>query len=154
MHPINNHPVIQFYRQYNNFGRTLNMDFELLEPGKVIYKMKVSSEILAHPAAAHGGAVAGMMDAVLGVAALSSVCEDNEIVSTVELSINYLRPAIVGDDLTGEAEMIWRGKRLLYFEGKIKNQHNEVVAAGKGTFNAYPVAKAVEAGQKALDKKA
>lgn len=148
MHPINQHPVIQFYNNQNNFGKTIGMTFELLEPGKVIYKMRVSKEILAQPIAAHGGAIAALMDATLGVAALSMVCEDNKVVSTVELSINYLKPAIVGDELVGEAEMINCGNRLLYFEGKIRNQKGDVIAAGKGTFNAYPIAKAIEAQQK------
>lgn len=143
MHPINHHPVIKFYNQHNIFGRTIGMSFELQEPGKVIYKMKVEQEILAQPIAAHGGAIAALMDATLGVAALSAVCEDNMIVSTVELSTNFLKPALIGDELTGEAEMINRGKRLLYFEGKIRNQKGEIIAAGKGTFNAYPVEKAI-----------
>lgn len=148
MHPINHHPVIKFYNEHNNFGRTINMTFELLEPGKVVYKMKVEKEILATPYAAHGGAIVAMMDAVLGVSALSLVCADNQIVSTVELSTNFLKPACTGDELIGTAELVHRGKRLLYFEGKIKNQHGEVVAAGKGTFNAYPIAKALEAQSK------
>lgn len=148
MHPINLHPVIQFYKHNNEFGRTINMSFELLEPGKVIYKMKVDKIILAQPVAAHGGAISALMDATLGVAALSVVCTENKVVSTVELSINYLKPAIVGDELIGEAEMIHQGNRLLYFEGKIKNQKGEVIAAGKGTFNAYPIAKAIESQQR------
>lgn len=145
MHPINQHPVIQFYKHNNAFGRTIGMTFELVEPGKVIYKMKVEPEILAQPIAAHGGAITALMDATLGVAALSLVCEDNQVVSTVELSTNFLKPALIGDHLVGEAELIHRGKRLLYLEGKIKNQKGEVVAAGKGTFNAYPIDKAVAA---------
>lgn len=144
MHPINQHPVIEFYKHNNEFGRTIGMTFELLEPGKVIYKMKVEKPILAQPFAAHGGAISAMLDATLGVAALSMVCEENQVVSTVELSTNFLKPACTGDELTGTAELIHKGKRLLYFEGKIRNQHGEIVAAGKGTFNAYPIAKAME----------
>lgn len=144
MHPINYHPVIQFYNQHNEFGRTLGMTYELLEPGKVIYKMTVNTPILAHPAAAHGGSLSAMMDAILGVAALSMVCEENKLVSTVELSTNFLRPALKGDELTGTAEMIHKGKTLLYFEGKIMNQRNEIIVAGKGTFNAYPIEKAMK----------
>lgn len=143
MHPINQHPVIQFYNEHNEFGRTIGMTYELLEPGKVVYKMKVDKKILAHPAAAHGGSLSAMMDAILGVAALSMVCEENKLVSTVELSTNFLKPACAGDELTGASEMIHKGSRLLYFEGKITNQKGEVVCAGKGTFNAYPIEKAV-----------
>lgn len=148
MHPINFHPVIKFYNQYNELGRTLGMTYELLEPGKVIYKMKVEKQILSSPAAAHGGALAAMMDAVLGVAALSMVCTDNKIVSTVELSTNYLRPAMIGDDLTGQAEMLFKGSRLLFFRGEIMNQNGDVIAVGKGTFNAYPIEKAIIAQSK------
>lgn len=141
-HPINNHPVIQSYIRYNNFGREVGMEFELTEPGQIIYKVEITEKVLATPRAAHGGFVATLMDATLGVAALSLVCEEDQLVSTVELSVNYLAPALLGDHLTADAVCISRGKRLLYFEGKIRNQTGKVIAAGKGTFNAYPAIKA------------
>lgn len=141
MNALNTHPVLQQYRAWNTFGDLLGMEFEVPEKGKVIYTMKVAPLHLATPVAAHGGSVAAMMDAALGVACLSQVCEEGHIVSTVSFSIQYLAPAKLNDVLTATAVVVKAGKRLLFVEGKIVNQSGEVIAMANGTMNAYPVEK-------------
>ncbi|SFT73834.1 uncharacterized domain 1-containing protein [Lishizhenia tianjinensis] len=137
--------IIKLYREFNHFGNQLNMDFEILAPGKVLYKMKVGKEHLATPIAAHGGALAGLMDATLGVAGLSKMAEHGKIVSTVEFKINYLAPAKIHDELEALGHVISAGKRILYIEGEIYKFDGEekiVIAKANGTFNAYPAEKA------------
>lgn len=139
---LKEHPTIQNYIAYNHFGRLLGMDFTLESVGTVVYRMKVDEIHLATPRAAHGGTIATLMDAALGVAALGAVCEAGKVVSTVEMSIHFLAPALLNDELTGTAEIISQGNRLLVAEGKIKNQEGKIIASGSGTFNAYPKEKA------------
>lgn len=84
-----------------------------------------------------------MMDGVLGVAALSLAVESERLVSTVEFKINFFKPIQPGDVLLGYGKVIFEGKRLMGSEGTIfrANHHDEVVAKGLGTFNAYPADK-------------
>ncbi len=122
----------------NHFGRLLQMEFTVIEPGLIEYRMPVREEILATVEAAHGGALAGLMDGIMGVAALSSVADEGKLVATLEFKISYLLPALLGDQLSGTGRVIRKGKRIVFAEGEIKNQKGEVLAKGSGTFSAYP----------------
>lgn len=137
-----NHPVLQFYIKSNHFGSLLGMNFQVDGPGKINYSMEVEERHLATPKAAHGGAVCTLMDATMGVCALSKVIEYNQVVSTIEMKISFVSPALKGDTLNGTAEVIKAGHRLLFIEGRIENQKGELIATASGTFNAYPAEKA------------
>lgn len=133
------HPILTLYNKLNNFGNTMGMKLEVVKPGEIIYEMPVLSMHLSNPLAAHGGAVAALMDAVLGVSALSASVEKNSLVSTVEFKLNYFRPVAEGDVLTGSGKVIFEGKSLISTSGEIKNQKGELICTGSGTFNKYPV---------------
>ena len=136
------HPIIKKYIEFNNFGRELGLNFTILEPGVVKHTLTITPKHLATPHTAHGGVTAAMMDAVLGVAALSLVCEEFKIVSTVEFKINYLNPALVGDELSGESIIEQKGNRIVIVSGTIKAlNRDKVIAKAIGTFNAYPAEK-------------
>ncbi len=142
IHPLNFDPIILAYKNGNNFGRLIEMDFELFNPGELEYKIKITEDHLATPYAAHGGVVSALMDSVLGISALSMVCTDDKIVSTVEMKLNFLAPVRLGDQLTGTAIVLSKGNRIVVTEAEIKNQDGLLVAKGMGTFNAYPKEKA------------
>ncbi|MCB0479069.1 MAG: PaaI family thioesterase [Crocinitomicaceae bacterium] len=134
--------IIEEYKKSNHFGELLNMDLESYEEGEVLYKMKIQTKHLATPIAAHGGAVAALMDALLGVTALTVASKSKCVVSTVEFKLNFLKPVILGDTLHGTAKILAQGKRLIIVEGEITNQDGSLVSKGQGTFNAYPKEKA------------
>lgn len=142
MSDLQNHPLILKYIEYNHFGKLLGMDFSIESAGKVTYKMQIGQAHLATPKASHGGAIAALMDATLGVAALSMVCEAGKVVSTVEMGIHFIAPALLEDQLTAKTEILSKGNRLLVVEAKIYNQNQQIIASGSGTFNAYPKEKA------------
>lgn len=137
------HPIIEKYIEFNNFGKELGLQFNIAEPGVVNHFLTVTQKHLATPFTAHGGVIAAMMDAVLGVAALSLVCEDLNIVSTVEFKLNFLNPCLLGDELSGDSVIEQKGKRIIIVSGTIKSvNRNKIIAKAIGTFNAYPAAKA------------
>ena len=138
MNVLNDHPLIQKYIEYNAFGRLIGMSFNITQPGIVEYSMTIRPEHLATPKAAHGGLIAGFLDAVVGVGALSVVCEEGMIVSTVEVKVSYFEPILLDDYITGISKMMKRGKRILFMEGEIFNQHGVLVAKANATLNAYP----------------
>lgn len=144
MTDLKQHPIIQQYIIWNRFGELLGMDFEVLGKGHVIYKMIVKKDHLATPFAAHGGSVAALIDAALGVACLTDVCEEMKVVSTVNLTISFLNPAHKDDVLSADARVTKSGKRILFVEGKVTNQKGELVATASATMNAYPVSKISE----------
>lgn len=133
--------IIEVYSKNNHFGRFMNMTFNINEPGLVEYSLNVKEELLATPTAAHGGAIAGFMDAIVGVAALSATASEGKVVSTVEFKINFLKPALLNEKLRGIGKVIQKGNRLLIVQGEIYNSRSELVATAIATMNAYPIEK-------------
>jgi uncharacterized protein (TIGR00369 family) len=142
VHEVIDHPIIQAYIAHNHFGVLLDMDFELSAPGEITYQMDIQDKHLATPRAAHGGAVSAFMDATMGVCALSQVVEENKVVSTIEMKISFVSPALIGKKLIGSAKTIKKGKRIVFIEGEIHNETGDLIAMGSGTFNVYPAEKA------------
>tara|TARA_Y100000768_G_C23844437_1_gene617763 strand:- start:280 stop:732 length:453 start_codon:yes stop_codon:yes gene_type:complete len=137
------HNILKHYNKINAFGQDQDMHYEVLEPGKIIYTMKIKEKHMGTTVAAHGGIIAAFMDAILGVTALSLSCESNKLVSTVEFKMNYFSPTRLGDELVAEGYIESAGKRIIITTGVIraKNRDNVVIAKGMGTFNAYPIEK-------------
>ncbi len=133
--------LIEIYNLVNKFGKEHNFELEVIQPGEIVYKMKVEEKHLATPTTIHGGMVAAMMDGVLGVAALSTVAQERKLVATVEFKISYYKPAFLGDTLIGKGKVDKKGNRIIFAVGEIVNQNNETVAKASGTFNAYPFEK-------------
>lgn len=136
------HPIVKGYIAANRFGDLLDMDFEIVSPGEIVYKMPVTDKHLATPIAAHGGSIAALMDATMGVCALSQVIEENKVVSTIEMKVSFLAPGQLNDILKGTARIVKNGRRILFVEGTIENQDGKKIAIATGTFNAYPMEKA------------
>ena len=134
-------PIVHGYIKSNNFGKLLEMNLEILGPGLIIYKMPITDNHLATPVAAHGGSICALMDASMGVCALSQVINDMRVVSTIEMKISFVAPAIRGDVLTAKASIVKSGKSLLFVEGEITNQKDKIIAIATGTFNSYPYEK-------------
>jgi uncharacterized protein (TIGR00369 family) len=136
--------LIEKYSSYNNFGRLLGMELSEIGVGKITYHVTVTEIHLATPNAAHGGLVASLMDAILGVAALSGVAHLGKVVSTVEYKTNFFSPALLGDVLEGKAWVEKQGNRIIFTTGEIValNRDSTTIAKGMGTFNAYPAEKA------------
>ena len=136
--------LIEQYIANNHFGKTLGMDFKIIEPGLVHYFITIKQEHLATPLAAHGGVISALMDGLLGVTALSVSANDHHIVSTIEFKINFLSAAFEGDTLKGIGKVENQGKRLIVTSGGIicPDRNNIIIAKAMGTFNTYPAEKA------------
>ena len=120
------------------------MHFTIVSDGEINYFLKITNHHLATPLSAHGGVISALVDAALGVCALSAVHKENKVVSTVEYKTNFLAPAFLNDELVAHAKVLQKGKRILIVECDIicKNRENKLIAKAMGTFNAYDAAKA------------
>lgn len=134
------------YNRVNAYGQANGMTLSVPAPGQAEYRMVIGPAHLSSPGVAHGGVLAGLLDAVLGAAALTLAFTSGELVSTVEFKINYLQPVRLGDELRATARVDHTGKSLLVSSGVIYRRApgeptETAVAQGLGTFNRYPAAK-------------
>lgn len=142
MSPLNQHPLIVKYIEMNRFGSFLGMKFNIVQAGKVEYYLEIKEEHLATPVSAHGGVISALMDASIGVGALSAVCEEAKVVSTIEMKVSFLQPVFLGDKLTATSEVVKKGNKILFMESAIRDQNKKLIATASGTMNAYPKEKA------------
>ncbi len=133
---------VTLFKSLNKYDLSNGLTFTINAPGSITYHMKIDEQHLSSPNTAHGAAIAGFMDCVLGLSALSQAVTENNLTSTVEFKINYIRPVKLGEELVGHGRVIHKGKTLMISSGEIKNADTgELVAMGQGTFNTYPFSK-------------
>lgn len=132
---------VQIFKSINKYDLENNLSFEIHSPGSITYKMEIQDKHLSSPQTAHGAVLAGFMDCVLGLSALSLAVTESNLTSTVEFKINYIRPVKLGEKLQGSGKVIHKGKSLIISSGEVKTSTGELVAVGQGTFNTYPFSK-------------
>ena len=126
--------LINRYIELNHFGRLIGMKFVITEPGKVIYTLQTNEDHLATPLAIHGGCTAALLDATMGVGALSLVCNKNKVVATLEMKVSFLKSVLVNEQLTAESIVVKKGRSLIFMEAEVYNQKKQLVAKSSGTF--------------------
>lgn len=126
--------IIEQYIEKNYFGDLLKMSFEIIKPGEVHYHLNISKNHLATPFAVHGGCIAALIDATMGVGALTLVEDSFSVVSTLELKVSFLESVNEGEILLSKSKIIRKGKKIIFVEAEVKNQEDVLVAKGSGTF--------------------
>ena len=138
MHALNEHPLIKAYIEQNNFGKLIDTSFVILDKGVVEYYLEVDIKHLATPNAMHGGCIAALLDATIGVGALTLVCEQGMVVSTLEFKVSFLNACGIGDQLKCMSSPVKVGNRLIFMEAELMNQNNKSIAKASATLNAFP----------------
>lgn len=106
------------------------MQMELLscEPGRAVMRMAVRPPMLNGHAICHGGFIFTLADSSFAFACNSH----NASTVAAGCSIDFLRPAKLGDVLTSEAVEQSRGKRSGIYDIRVRNQRDELVALFRG----------------------
>jgi uncharacterized protein (TIGR00369 family) len=141
MGQISTDQFITLFKSINMFDLDNGLLFEIHEPGHITYKMTIQEKHLSSPNTAHGASLAGFMDCVLGLSALSQAITQENLTSTVEFKINFVRPVHLGEEIIGIGKVASKGKSLIITTGEVKNAKGEIIALGQGTFNTYPFEK-------------
>ncbi len=85
----------------------------------------------------HGGVIASLLDHSAGMACWSSFKDDDTLCSTVDLRIDYLKPAPL-EDLICVSHVINSTDRLIRADATVYNSDKTIkIATGRGLFNVY-----------------
>ena len=119
------------------FNRLLGIRGESAAEGRCVLRLPMRPELVGDPRrpAIHGGVISTLMDTAGGVAAWSALGED-ETVSTVDISVDYLEPAGVQDDLRAEAVLLRKGNRVCHVRVSV-TQGQVLVAEGRAVYNVH-----------------
>ena len=110
------------------FGRWLNGTLLDVEKGKMDFSFEVRDDMTNPLGTLHGGATAGIIDDIIGLTA-ATFGNDNFYV-TVNLSIDYLSGAKVGDIIYANSQVIREGRNISNIECVVKHKHGKIIARG------------------------
>jgi uncharacterized protein (TIGR00369 family) len=121
---------------YNKF---LGIRGDTLEPGRAVLRLPLREEFVGDPrrGSLHGGVIAALIDTAGGAAAWSTLDAPLEdAVSTVDMRVDYLEPAVVGADLRAEAQVRRKGNRVCHVRVEV-TQAGALIAEGCAVYNIY-----------------
>ena len=129
--------ILRIMEDHVPFNRVLGLKGESVEEGRCVLRLPVRDELIGDPRrpAIHGGVISSLMDTAGGVAAWSALGED-ETVSTVDLSVDYLEPAGMDGDLRADAQLLRKGNRVCHVRVSV-TQGAVLVAEGRAVYNVH-----------------
>lgn len=107
-----------------------------LERGRAIGSLPYKENLIGNPdtGVIHGGAVTSMLDNLCGTAVVSAL-DEFKSTATLDLRIDYMRPAEKGRDLIGEAECYHYTRTVAFVRAWAYHETREkVVATAAGSF--------------------
>ncbi|HET8576889.1 MAG TPA: PaaI family thioesterase [Methylomirabilota bacterium] len=114
------------------FADLLGVHRALMVGGRSRFELTVGPQHLNPHGVTHGGVIYTLADYAMG-GALTSRLEPGERCATIEIKINYLAPVSSGQ-LTAEARVIERTRRIGVLEARVESSGGELVALATGTF--------------------
>ncbi|MDR3560761.1 MAG: PaaI family thioesterase [Negativicutes bacterium] len=114
----------------NPFVKLLQMEILELREGETRLAMPVEHQLTNLYQMAHGGALTALADTSMGLSCASL----GKRVVTLDLSINFIRGAEVGQTVAATAKVIHNGKNTLVTESELVNTAGDLIAKARGTF--------------------
>lgn len=108
-----------------------------LAPGRGRLKMRVGPEHLRHLQIMHGGVLASLLDSAMGMAA-EELAPAGHFVVTVQLNLNFIRPAWEGETLVAMGEVRHSGRQTAVAQGEVHTEGGALVGIGTATFMYVP----------------
>ena len=126
----------QLFENQINYNRFLGMRIDSLEERVARIRIPYAEHLIGDPfrPALHGGAVSSLIDVAGGLAAFTAVQRGDRL-STVDLRVDYLRPAQLLD-LVAEARLLRAGNRVAVADVTVfQDDPERPIAVGKGVYN-------------------
>jgi acyl-CoA thioesterase len=114
------------------YAQLLGIHVERLSPGEAKLSLPIRHELMQNHGVVHGGAIASIIDSATAFAILT-LLEPDERVTTVDLTVNYLRPATKGN-LFATARVLRQGRRLIALSAEATDDDETLLATALSTY--------------------
>lgn len=114
------------------FAQFLGLELEHVASGTATLGVNVRKELTQNQGVVHGGAIASLIDTATAFAIISLIAP-SEKVTTVDLTISYLRPAVRGR-LKGVAKVVRAGRRLFVVSAEVFDKQGKLITTALSTY--------------------
>ena len=118
------------------FARLLGIELAAAERGKVTLRLQIRAELKQNQGVLHGGVIASIIDTATAFAIVSQLTEPEKF-TTVDLTVNYLRPLREGV-VTAQAHVVRSGRRLLTVTAEVHDSAGNLAAIALSTYIKLP----------------
>ncbi len=109
-------------------SKALGIAIDVREAGEAVARMTVRDDMVNGFGLCHGGLLFTLADTAFAFA-----CNGYDDLSfAAAASIDFLRPALLGDELSAVAREDYRGSKSGFYTVEVRNQRDEVVAIFRG----------------------
>ena len=108
------------------FGRWLNGIIQEVEYGRLVADFEIREEMTNPASVLHGGAASAILDDLIGTMVFSLGRE--YAYTSVNLTIDFLHSARLGDVVTATAQVVRGGKNIIHCEGSIVANDGKIIA--------------------------
>lgn len=113
---------------HDRASRMLGMELVSVAPGEASMRMTVREDMLNGYQTCHGGIIFALADSAFAFA-----CNSYGTLSVAAgASIEFLRPAVAGDELTATAKEQTRGRRTGLYDVNVSNVRGDLIAMFRG----------------------
>lgn len=116
--------MIDNVAKQDQFAKHLGAEIIDVSPGYAKVKVKVQDYFLNGVKTVHGGVIFSLADFAFALASNTSA----ETGVAINVNIQFIKAAFLGDELIAEARLISRSKRLGTFSGHVVNQDQKILA--------------------------
>lgn len=111
--------VLRRFMSSIRHGCVLGLELVEVTPPGVLVKLPYSEKIIGNPETGviHGGAITTLMDQASGMAVVVALSPGFDVTPTIDLRIDYMRPAEPGKDVYAYVESYRKTKHVIFTRG-------------------------------------
>jgi acyl-CoA thioesterase len=114
------------------FAQLLGIELDNISNGTATLGLTVRKELLQNHGMVHGGAIASLIDTATAFAIISLLAP-SERVTTVDLTVSYLRPLTEGR-ITAVARVLRSGRRLFVVSAEVFDKDGKLATTALSTY--------------------
>ncbi len=114
------------------FAKLLGLELDAIGPGTATLALEVRTDLTQNQGIVHGGAIASLIDTATAFAILSLITPE-ERVTTVDLTISYLRPVTSGR-VRAMAKVVRAGRRLFVVSAEVFDESEILASTALSTY--------------------
>lgn len=116
-------------------NRALGLVVQRLGPAEAVMVLPYHPQLVGNPdtGVLHGGAITSLLDACAGAAVFMAL-DTPQPIATLDLRIDYLKPATPGGDVTAEAHCFKVTRNVAFVRALAYHDADDPIAAAAGTF--------------------